>query len=107
MPEGTIICVLLVFVLSGAAGMIVYCLKLSRIYRRIEADMQCIYEGTRHHVVDIVYDRRDWFMRKALLHADVYPYVIEVLISEVRPVSLRTDGTLPGRQKAAPTTFSD
>jgi F0F1-type ATP synthase membrane subunit a len=89
MPEGTIICIMLVFVLSAAVGVVGYCLWLARRYRRIEADMQCIYEGTVHHVVDIIYDNNDWFLRKVRLHIDTYPYVVDKLISEVRAISLR------------------
>lgn len=103
MPEGTIICVLFAFVLSGAVGMIVYCLRLASKYRRIEADMHCIYKGTMHHVVDIVYDQGDWFMRKVRLHTDIYPYVLDVLISEVRAISLKTAGDLSGRQDGTTT----
>ncbi len=84
MPEGTLICLLFGMVLSAAVGIVVYCLRLARKYKRIEADMQCIYDGTLHHVVDIVYDSNDWFLRKVRLHTDVYPYVVDVLISEVR-----------------------
>jgi hypothetical protein len=84
MPEGTIIFILLIAELSAAVAVIVYCLRLARKYRRIEADMQCIYQGTVHQVVDIVCDNNDWFMRKVRLHSDTYPYVIEVPISEVR-----------------------
>lgn len=87
MPEGTIICMMLVVVLSAAVGVIVYCLRLARKYRRIEADMSCIYEGAVHHVIDIVYDGNDWFMRKVRLHTDTYPYVVDMLISEVRTIS--------------------
>jgi hypothetical protein len=87
MPEGTIICIMIVSVLAAALGMAVYCLRLARKYRRVEADMRCIYEGTLHQVVDIVFDRDDWFMRKVRLHSEVYPYVVEVLISEVRTTS--------------------
>lgn len=87
MPEGTIICILFVFVMISAVGMVVYCLRLARKYRRIEADRQCIYESAQHHVVDIIYDRNDWFMRKARIHTDAYPYVVDVLISEVRTIS--------------------
>ncbi len=83
MPEGTIICILFALVLSSAVGMVVYCLRLARKFRRIEADMNCIYDGTMHHVVDIIYDP-DWFLRKVRLHTDVYPYVVDVLISEVQ-----------------------
>lgn len=86
MPEGTIICILLLFALSAAVGMIAYCLRLARKYRMIETDKHCIYEGTVHHVVDIIYDRDDWFMGKARLHTDSYPYVVEVPISELRAV---------------------
>lgn len=89
MPEGTVICILFIFVLATAVGMVVYCLRLARKYRRIEADMQCIYGERQHHVVDIIYDRDDWFLRKARLHTDEYPYVRDVLISEVRTVSCR------------------
>ena len=84
MPEGTVIFIMFAFVLSAALGMVVYCLRLARKFRRIEADMNCIYEGTVHHVVDIIYDRNDWFLRKVRLHTDTYPYVVDVPISEVR-----------------------
>ena len=87
MPEGTVICIMLVLVLSATIGMVVYCLWLARKFRRIEADMSCIYEGREHHVIDILYDRNDWFMRKARLHSDIYPYVVDVLLSEVRIVT--------------------
>lgn len=87
MPEGTTICILLVFVLSAMVGMVVYCLWLAGKYRRIEADMCCIYEDTMHHVIEVVFDSDDWFMRKVRLHTDTYPYVVEVLISEVRAIS--------------------
>lgn len=87
MPEGTIICVLFVFVLWAAVGLVAYCLRLARKYRRIEVDMRCIYKGAVHHVVEVVYDGNDWFMRKVRLHTDTYPYVVDVLISEVHPVS--------------------
>ena len=87
MPEGTIICMMLVVVLSAAVGVIVYCLWLARKYRRIEADMSCIYEGAVHHVIDIIYDGNEWFMRKVRLHIDTYPYVVDTLISEVRTIS--------------------
>jgi hypothetical protein len=86
MPGGTVVCILFVFVLSAAMGMIAYCLRLARKYRMIETDMHCIYEGTIYHVVDIIYDRNDWFMRKARLHTDTYPFVVDVPISELRAV---------------------
>jgi len=89
MPEGTFICIMLVFVLSAAVGAVVYCLRLSAKYRRIEADMRCICDGTVHQVVDIIYDNNDWFMRKVRLHSDTFPYVVDKLISEVRTVSGR------------------
>jgi hypothetical protein len=75
------------FVLTGAAGAAVYCLRLASKYKRIEADMACVYEGTVHRIIDIIYDQNDWFLRKVRLHKDEYPYVAEVLISEVRTVS--------------------
>jgi len=87
MPEGTFICIMFVFVLSAVVGAVVYCLRLSAKYKRIEADMRCIYEGTVHHVVDIIYDNNDWFMRKVRLHSDTFPYVVDRLISDVRTVS--------------------
>ncbi|NJD90006.1 MAG: hypothetical protein FIA91_00580 [Geobacter sp.] len=70
-------------VLAVTAGMGVYCLRLARKYRRIEADMQCIYEGVVHKIDMIIFDRNDWFLRKVRLHTSSYPYVVEVLISEV------------------------
>jgi hypothetical protein len=76
-----------VFVLSAAVGAVVYCLRLASKYRRIEADMQCICDGTVHHVVDIIYDKNDWFMRKVRLHSDTFPFVVDRLISDVRTVS--------------------
>lgn len=87
MPEGSFICIMLVFVLLAAVAMVVYCLRLAAKYRRIEADMQCVYHGTVHHVVDIIYDGNDWFMRKVRLHSDAFPYVVDTLISEVRTIS--------------------
>lgn len=102
MPEGTVICILLLFVLSAALGMVAYCLGLARRYRMIEKDKRCIHEGAVHHVVEIIYDRDDWFMRKARLHSDTYPYVVEVPISELRAV--RPDGchrNNPGGRLAA------
>lgn len=87
MPEGTIICILFGLVLSSAVGMVAYCLWLARKYKKIEADMRCVYAGAVHHVIAIVFDRDDWFMRKVRLHTDIYPYVVEVLISEVRTIS--------------------
>lgn len=87
MPEGTILCVMLVFVLSASTGVVVYCLRLARKYRRIETDMNCIYENTMHPVIEIIFSADDWFMRKVRLHTDAYPYVIEVLISEVKVAS--------------------
>lgn len=86
MPEGTIICILFGFVLSSAVGMVAYCLWLARKYRKIEEDMCCIYNGALHHVIEIVFDRDDWFLRKVRLHTDMYPYVVEVLICEVRTI---------------------
>lgn len=86
MPEGSFICAMLVLILSAAAGMVLYCLRLARKYKRVEEDGNCIYEGAVHHVVEIIYDHNDWFMRKVRLHTDVYPYVVEVLISEVRTI---------------------
>jgi flagellin-like protein len=53
MPEGTIIFVMFAFVLTGAVGAAIYCLRLASKYKRIEADMACIYEGTadyRYHL---------------------------------------------------------
>lgn len=96
MPEGTVICIMFVFVLSTAVGLVVYCLRLAGKYRKIEADMNCIYKGTTHHVVDIIYDRDDWFLRKVRLHTDIYPYVVDVLISEVRTIS---GGAASGAEK--------
>lgn len=78
-----------VVVLSAALGAVVYCLRLARKYKRIEADMQCVYQGSVHHVVDIIYDDNDWFMRKVRLHSATYPYVVDKLISDVRPVTRR------------------
>ena len=83
MPEGSLIIMMLVAVLAVTAGMVVYCLRLARKYRRIEADMQCIYEGAVHKIDMIVFDRNDWFLRKVRLHTSSYPYVVEVLISEI------------------------
>lgn len=86
MPEGTIIGIMLVFVVSASACMVAYCLWLARKYRKIATDMCCMYEDTMHHVIEIVYDADDWFMRKVRLHTDTYPYVVEVLISDVRSI---------------------
>jgi hypothetical protein len=83
MPEGSLIIMMVVPVLAMAAGIVVYCLRLARKYRRIEADMQCIYEGELHKIDLIIFDRNDWFLRKVRLHTNSYPYVVEVLISEV------------------------
>jgi len=87
MSDGTFICIMFVFVLSELVGLIAYCLHLARKYKRIQADMCCVYKGTVHRVIEIVYDSNDWFMRKVRLHSEVYPYVVDVLISEVHPVS--------------------
>lgn len=87
MPEGTIICIMLVLFLLATVGVVVYCLRLARKYKRVEADMQCIHEGAEHHIVDIIYDGNDWFMRKVRLHTETYPYVVDVPISEVRVIS--------------------
>lgn len=78
---------MLVLMLFATFGMVAYCLWLSRVYKKVEADMSCLYHGTVYHVLDVVYDRNDWFMRKVRLHTDTYPYVLEVLISEVRPLT--------------------
>lgn len=83
MPEGSLFFVMTIPVLAVATGMGVYCLRLARKYRRIEADMQCIYEGEVHKIDLIIFDRNDWFLRKVRLHTSSYPYVVEVLISEV------------------------
>lgn len=98
MPEGTVICILLVFALSAAVGMAVYSLRLARKYRIIETDRHCIYEGAIHHVVEIIDDRDDWFMRKARLHTDTYPYVVDVPISELGVTPLRTSGNASQEQ---------
>lgn len=87
MPEGSTICIMLVFVLTAALGAGAYCLRLARKYKRIEADMRCLHEGVVHPVLEIIYDRNDWFMRKVRLHTETYPYVIDVPISEVRCIS--------------------
>ena len=89
MPEGSLIFMMLVPVLAVATGMVVYCLLLARKYRRIEADMQCIYEGEQHKIDLIIFDRNDWFLRKVRLHTSSYPYVVEVLISEVNTLDYR------------------
>lgn len=83
MPEGSLILLMLVPVLAVATGIAGYCLRLARKYRRVEADMQCIYAGAVHKIDLIVFDRNDWFLRKVRLHTSSYPYVVEVLISEV------------------------
>lgn len=76
-----------VLMLLAAFGMVAYCLWLSRLYKKVETDMSCLYQGTVYHVIGVVYDRNDWFMRKVRLHTDSYPYVVEVLMSEVRPLT--------------------
>ena len=83
MPEGSLIILMLVAVLAVAIGIVVHCLGLARKYRRIEADMQCRYAGAVHKIDLIIFDRNDWFLRKVRLHTNTYPYVVEVLISEV------------------------
>lgn len=83
MPEGSVLCIMLALLLSTAAGMVVYCLRLYRKYQKIEADMQCVYAGEVHKVDQIVFDRHDWFLRKVRFHTSTYPYVVELLISEV------------------------
>ncbi|MFA7403883.1 MAG: hypothetical protein WC007_07815 [Pelobacteraceae bacterium] len=92
MPEGTVICIMLVLFLFATVGVVVYCLRLARKYKRVEADMQCIHEGAEHNIVDIIYDGNDWFMRKVRLHTDTYPYVVDVPISEVKVTPLRNRG---------------
>lgn len=77
---------MMLMVLAVATGMGVYCLCLAKKYRRIETDMQCVYEGERHKIDMIVYDRKDWFLRKVRFHTSSYPYVVEVLISEIDTV---------------------
>lgn len=84
MPEGTIICLMFGLVFSGAIGAVVYCLHLARKYARVESDRQCCYNGTIHKVLAVVYDSNDWFMRRVRLQTDVYPYVLEVLIADIR-----------------------
>lgn len=83
MPEGSILCMMLALLLSAVAGVVIYCLRLCRKYQKIEADMQCVYAGAVHKVDQIVFDRNDWFLRKVRFHTTTYPYVVEVLISEV------------------------
>lgn len=87
MPEGSLICMMLAVVLSATVSMVIYCLRLARKYKKIEADMLCIYEGEVHKVDEIVFCRDDWFLRKVRFHTSAYPHVVEVLISEVDPIS--------------------
>lgn len=91
MREGTIIGFMLVANFFAALVMIGYCLCLSRKYSRIESDRLCRYKGTVYKVIDIVYNSEDWFMRKARLQTDSYPYVVEVFISDVRIVDRNKD----------------
>ena len=86
MPEGSLIIMMLVPVLAVAIAVVAYCLRLARKYRRIEADMQCLYGGEVHKIDLIIFDRNDWFLRKVRLHTSSYPYVVEVLISEVNTI---------------------
>jgi hypothetical protein len=78
---------MLLFVLSAAVGTVAYCLWLAAKYKRIETDMCCVCDGRVHHIVDIIYDYNDWFMRKVRLHSDDYPYFVDKLVSEVSTVS--------------------
>ena len=84
MGEGIIIIMMLVLMLLAAAGIIVYSMRLAQKYRRVEQDRQCVYEGELHKVDEIIYNRDDWFLRKVRFHTSNYPYVVEVLISEVQ-----------------------
>lgn len=83
MPEGSVICIMLVLVLLASLAMVGYCLQLARKYRKIEADMHCRYAGEEHKIDEIIFNRDDWFLRKVRFHTSSYPYVTEVLISEV------------------------
>ena len=91
MREGTIIGFMLIAIFFAALVMIGYCLCLSRKYRRIESDRQCLYKGTVYKVIAVVYNGNDWFMRKARLQTDSYPYVVEVFISDIRIVDRDKD----------------
>ncbi len=86
MPEGSFICAMFALVLTAALGVVVYVLRLARKYRMVEKSMLCFYEGTIHKVMDIIYDHNDWFLRKVRLHTDSYPYVVDVLISDVKVI---------------------
>lgn len=91
MREGTMIGFMLIANFLATLFIIGYCLCLSRKYRRIESDRLCRYKGTVYKVIDIVYNGNDWFMRKARLQTDSYPYVVEVFISDVRIVNCDKD----------------
>lgn len=86
MGEGIIIILMLILVLLTAAAIIVYSMRLAQKYRRIEQSRQCIYDGELHKVDEIIYNRDDWFLRKVRFHTSHYPYVLEVLISDIDPV---------------------
>lgn len=86
MPEGSIILMCFGLVIAVSFAVAVYCLQLARKYRRIERDMRCIHEGAEQGVMEIIYDRNDWFIRSVRLHKDTYPYYVDVLISDVRTI---------------------
>ncbi len=86
MPEGSIIVLFFGLAVAAAGVGAVYCLRLALKYRRIERDMRCIHNGAELDVMEIVYDRDDWFRRRVRLHKDSYPYYEDVPISDVRAV---------------------
>ena len=84
MPEGSMIVIGFGLMVTAAFASAVYCLLLAGKYRQIECDMRCVHNGEEKIVMDIIYNRNDWFMRSVRLHSEAYPYYEDVLISDVR-----------------------
>lgn len=78
--------IMLCLFVMASAGLILYCALLAVKYRHIERDMRCVYSGVIYDVMEIVYDRDDWFKRSVRLRQEEFPYYFNVLISEVNTV---------------------
>lgn len=86
LQEGSVIVMMFYLIMAASVGLILYCARLAVKYQHIERDMRCVYSGVVYDVMEIVYDRDDWFKRSVRLRQEEFPYYFNVLISEENTV---------------------
>lgn len=87
MPEGSVILLMFCLTITAHAGVVLYSVLLALKYRHVKRDMRCIYHGVVYDIMEIIYDRDDWFKRSIRLRHEEYPYYIIVLISDTDTVT--------------------